>query len=117
MSEEGAVGAGSGGLSLSCRISETISGLSNMPTAEWVRPSGLVSSGGDISVTVDFQDGTTVNTTLTFSSVHTSHAGQYICQGSVQTLAPMGNVTINSIPTTITVRSEQWLFTLLLFLI
>ena len=105
VSEEGAVEAGSGGLSLSCEVRETISGLSNMPSAEWVGPSGLVSSGEDISVTI-VQDDTTVNTTLTFLSVKTSHAGQYICQGSVQTPAPVGTVTINSTPTTITVISE-----------
>ena len=106
VSEEGAVEAGSGGLSLSCRVHETISGLSNMPSAEWVGPSGLVSSGGDISITVDFQDDTTINTTLTFLSVSTSHAGQYICQGSVQTPAPVGTVANNSTPTDVTVRSE-----------
>ena len=106
VSEEGAVEAGSGGLSLRCRVCETISGLSNMPSAEWVGPSGPVSSGDDITMTVDFQNDTTINSTLMFSLVHTSHAGWYICMGSVQTPAPVGTVITNSTPINVTVRSE-----------
>ena len=108
VSEEGAVDAGSGGLSLRCRVRETISGLSNMPSAEWVGPSRLVSSGDGITVTVDFQNDITNNSTLTFSSIHTSHAGQYICVGSVQTPAPVGTVATNSTPVNVTVRSEWY---------
>ena len=111
VSEEGPVEAGSGGLTLTCTVRETISGLSNMPSAQWMGPSGLVSSGEDITV-ANVTNTTTIILTLTFSSVHTSHAGQYICQGTVPTPAPVGTVTTNSTPTSVTVRSESLLLDL-----
>ena len=96
MSEDGPVEAGSGGLTLTCTVRETISGLTNMPSAHWMRPSGPVTSGEDSVVTQTARDNTTANVTLTFSSLHTSHAGEYTCQGTVVTPAGVENATINS---------------------
>ena len=105
ISEEGPVEAGSEGLYLSCTVQETISGLTNAPTTQWVGPLGLVSSGEDVAVTT-IQNSTTTISTLTFSSLHTSHAGQYVCEGILQTLAPIGIITTTSRPSNVTVRSE-----------
>ena len=97
MSEDGPVEAGSEGLTLTCTVHETISGLTNMPSAHWMGPSGPVISGED-SVTQTVRDNMTANVTLTFSPLHTSHAGEYTCQGTVVTLAGVENacLTINS---------------------
>ena len=96
VSEDGPVEAGSEGLTLTCTVRETISGLTNMPSAHWMGPSGPVTSGEDIVVTQTARDNTTANVTLTFSSLHTSHAGEYTCQGTVVTPAGVENVIINS---------------------
>ena len=96
VSEDGPVEAGSGGLTLTCTVHETISGLTNMPSAHWMGPSGPVTSGEDSVMTQTVLDNTTANVTVTFSSLHTSHAGEYTCQGTVVTPAGVENATINS---------------------
>ena len=98
--------AGSGGLTLTCTVRETISGLTNMPSAHWMGPSGPVTSGEDIVVTEKVRDDTTATVTVTFSSLHTSHAGQYTCQGTVVTPAGVEDVTITSTPNTVTVSCK-----------
>ena len=82
VSEAGPVEAGSAGLTLTCTVTEVISGLTNMPTAHWMGPSGPVTSEDDIIMTETFINDTTVTVTLAFSSLHTSHAGLYTCQGT-----------------------------------
>ena len=96
VSEDGPVEAGSGGLTLTCTAHETISGLTNMPSAHWMGPSGPVTSGEDSVMTQTVLDNTTANVTVTFSSLHTSHAGEYTCQGTVVTPAGVENATVNS---------------------
>jgi len=107
-SVEGPVEAGSGELTLTCTIREVITGLTNMPSAQWEGPSGNVSSGDDITVTEVLRNATTAILTLTLSPPHTSHAGEYTCQGMVDTPAPEGPVTSSSSPTTVTVSSEEY---------
>ena len=106
MSEAGPVEAGSAGLTLTCTVTEVISGLTNMPSAHWMGPSGPVTSGDDIIVTETFTNDTTVTVTLSFSSLHTSHAGLYTCQGTVVSPAAVDDLTSTSTPNTITVRCE-----------
>ena len=106
MSEDGPVEAGSVGLTLTCTVRETISGLTNMPSAHWMGPSGPVTSGEDIVVTQIVHDDTTATVTVTFSSLHTSHAGEYTCQGTVVTPAGVEDVTITSTPNTVTVSCK-----------
>ena len=106
MSEDVPVEAGSGGLTLTCTVRETISGLTNMPSAHWMGPSGPVTSGEDIVVTQIVHDDTTATVTVTFSSLHTSHAGEYTCQGTVVTPAGVEDVTITSTPNTVTVSCK-----------
>ena len=109
MSEDGPVEAGSGGLTLTCTVLETVNGLTNVPSGYWMGPSGIITSIEGI-VMVD----TTIHTegiwsrltiTATFSSVHTSHAGDYTCQCTLFTSAEGGkDVTNSSTPHTVTVR-------------
>ena len=106
VSEAGPVGAGSAGLTLTCTVTEVISGLTNMPSAHWMGPSGPVTSGDDIVMTETFSNDTTVTVTLSFSSLHTSHAGLYICQGTVVSPAAADDVTITSTPDSVTVSCK-----------
>ena len=107
MSEAGPVEAGSAGLTLTCTVTEVISGLTNMPSAHWMGPSGPVTSGDDIIVTETFSNDTTVTVTLSFSSLHTSHAGLYTCQGTVVSPAAVDDVTITSTPDNVTVSCKS----------
>ena len=106
MSEAGPVEAGSAGLTLTCTVTEVTSGLTNVPSAQWMGPSGPVTSGDDIVVTETFSNDMTVTVTLSFSSLHTSHAGLYTCQGTVVSPAAVDDVNITSTPDIVTVRCK-----------
>ena len=93
----GPVEAGSGGLTLTCTVRETISGLTNMPSALWVGPSGPVEDGESVTLTETTSD-ITATLTLTFIALLTSQAGEYTCQGTVVTPAGVDDVIITSIP-------------------
>ena len=97
VSDEGPVEAGSGGLTLTCTVRETISGLTNMPSALWVGPSGPVEDGESVTLTGTTSDAI-ATLTLTFPSLLTSQAGEYTCQGTVVTPAGLDDVTVTSIP-------------------
>ena len=106
VSEAGPVETGRAGFTMTCTVTEVISGLTNMPSAHWMGPSGPVTSGDDIVVTETFSNDTTITVTLSFSSLHTSHAGLYTCQGTVVSPAAVDDVTITSTPDTVTVRCK-----------
>ena len=89
--------AGSGGPTLSCTVCETISGLTNMPSALWMGPSGPVEDGESVTLTGTTSD-VTATLNLTFLSLLTSQAGGYTCQGTVVTPAGVNNVTNTSTP-------------------
>ena len=110
VSGEGPVEAGSGGLTLTCTVRETISGLTNMPSALWVGPSGPVEDGESVTLTGTTSD-VTATLTLTFPSLLTSQAGEYTCQGTVVPPAGVDDVTITSIPPhSVTVSCKyQWM--------
>ena len=97
VSGEDPVEAGSGSLTLTCTVRETISGLTNMPSALWVGPSGPVEDGESVTLTGTTSD-VTATLTLTFPSLLTSQAGEYTCQGTVVTPAGLDNITITYTP-------------------
>ena len=103
-SEDCPAEAGSAGLTLTCTVSEVISGLSTMPSAHW---SGPVTSGDDVVVTETVKNVTTVTVAFTFSSLHTSHAGQYTCQGTLVSPAAEANITSTSDPISVII-SCKW---------
>ena len=105
VSGEDPVEAGSGSLTLTCTVRETISGLTNMPSAHWVGPSGPMGDGESVTLTGTTSD-VTATLTLTFLSLLTSQAGGYTCQGTVVTSAVLDDVTNTSTPITVTVNCK-----------
>ena len=100
----GPVLAGSEDLTLTCTVNEAIMGLTNIPSAQWMITSGLVTSGDDdITITETVIDDSMTIITLSFISLHTSHAGEYTCQGTLDSPATL-NVIITSIPANVTVN-------------
>ena len=95
--------AGNGDLTLSCTVNEDIDGLTNIPSAQWMTTSGLVTSGDDdITITETVIDDSMTIVTLSFTSLHTSHAGEYMCQGTLDSPATLDNIT--STPANVTVN-------------
>ena len=94
--------AGSEDLTLTCTVNKVIDGLTNIPSAQWMTTSGLVITGDDITITETVIDGKTTTVTLSFSSLYTSHAGVYMCQGTLELPATMTNFT--STPTNVSVN-------------
>ena len=95
--------AGSSGLVLTCTVTEAIKGLTEVPSAVWINESSPVQSEyitGTVNATIAIS-------TLSLPSLNTSDAGPYHCQGSLQTPAMDGSITVNSSPINITVRCES----------
>ena len=103
----GVMEAGGIGPTLTCTVTETIPGLTNMPSAIWVT---MAVSGGSIAVNDIFRNGTTAVTSLSFPELHTSHAGLYTCQGVLNSSGvDDGLITISSSPAPVIVQCE-WRF-------
>ena len=88
----GPLEAGSTGLIQTCTVSEAIPGLTNMPSALWMKDE---KGSKSISLTETFRNDTTAVTTLSFSPLKTSHAGQYTCQGMLDSVAATDGTIIN----------------------
>ena len=78
---------------LTCTIS-TLPGLVNTPNATWTYPNGSVIQS------------TPTSSVVTFHPLRTSHAGQYICKGSVVSPASEGNPLMAMNPLTVTVQGK-----------
>ena len=78
---------------LTCTIS-VLPGLVNTPTATWTYHNGSVIQS------------TPTTSVITFHPLRTSHAGQYICRGSVMSPASEGNPLIAMAPLTVTVQGK-----------
>ena len=102
VSETGPVEAGSDNLTLKCAVNEVIMGLTNTPSAQWMTTNGLVIIGDDITIDETMINETTTTVTLSFTSLNTSHAGEYMCRGTLDLPATVTNFT--SEPTTVTVN-------------
>ena len=77
---------------LTCTIS-TLPGLVNTPTATWTYHNGnVIQSTPNTSV-------------ISFNPLRTSHAGQYICRGSVVSSASQGNPLMAMAPLTVSIQS------------
>ena len=110
LSESDPTEAGDVGPILTCTVNETIPGLSNMPSAAWMGP-GVSANGTTaediIIVEETIRNATTAVTTLSFSELHTSHAGLYICEGRlVSPAAEDGIITNSTPPVSVTIKCE-----------
>ena len=76
---------------LTCSIS-TLPGLVNTPTATWTYHNGSVIQS------------TPTTSVITFNPLRTSHAGLYICRGSIVSPASQGNPLMAMAPLTISVQ-------------
>ena len=107
VSDLGLTEAGGIGPTLTCTVTETIPGLTNMPSAIWVT---MAVSGGSIAVNDIFRNGTTAVTSLSFPELHTSHAGLYTCRGVLNSSGvDDGPIAISSSPVPVIVQCE-WRF-------
>ena len=106
--ESGPIILGMSDLILTCTVSERISGLTSVPSAQWTILSGTV-SGNDNVVRETIRNDTTVVTTLSFApSLLTSHAGQYTCIGSLNSpAADDGIITTSTDPISVNVSCES----------
>ena len=100
--------AGGIGPTLTCTVTETILGLTNMPSAIWVNAFGP----GDSTAANDniIRNATTAVTSLSFPELHTSHAGLYTCRGVLNSSGvDDGTISISSSPAPVIVQCE-WRF-------
>ena len=71
-------------LSIRCIVTETVDGLSARPVLQWLNHNGSdIVSGGGVILDGPNSQSTLTTLTLMFSALRTSHAGRYICQGSL----------------------------------
>ena len=78
---------------LTCTISEDISGLVAMPTAIWLNPDGgPVMPGNDITIATPPPSDRVAITTLTFNPLKTSHDEEYTCSGTITSPAQEGTI-------------------------
>ena len=71
-------------LTIHCIVTETVDGLSARPVLQWQNHNGSdIVSGGGVILDGPNSQSTLTTLTLTFSALHTSHAGRYICRGSL----------------------------------
>ena len=74
--------------SLSCIVVDNIVGLSSLPDVEWHDFEGnRIESGGGITVSDQIHTPLSVTITISFDSIHTSHAGQYTCHSTLSSPA------------------------------
>ena len=78
-------GAPTAGHSLNLTCTAILNGTIGSPTIEWLSPNNSpVSNSGTITVgNVIMVNNSAYERTLVFSSVHTSHAGQYTCRATL----------------------------------
>ena len=107
----GPVVAGSSDLSLTCTVSETIQGLTELPSAVWLMAdtTPLTSGEDNITITDTSTDGRTVVSTISFSPLLTSHAELYHCQARLHSPAVAGDITQDSSPITVNVKCKLYL--------
>ena len=108
VTHSGPLVAGSSYLSLTCTVSETIQGLTELPSAVWLMAdtTPLTSGEDNITITETLTNDTTVVSTLSFSPLLTSHAGLYHCQATLHSPAVAGDITQDSASIIVNVTSE-----------
>lgn len=75
---------------LTCIISETVSGLSAMPTARWLdmaRNNSELAVGNDVAVVSSLPSEEMATAVLTFNPLKASHGRNFTCSGDIATPA------------------------------
>ena len=87
-------------------VSETVGGLSTRPVPQWLNDNGsdVVVGSGVILDGPNFQS-TLTTLTMVFNALRTSHAGRYICQGSLTSPA-LFSTLVKTEDYNITIQSE-----------
>ena len=71
-------------LTIRCIVTETVDGLSARPVLQWQNHNGSdIVSGGGVILDGPNSQSTLTTLTLMFSALRTSHAGRYVCRGSL----------------------------------
>ena len=96
--------AGGSGPTLTCRVGETVP---HTPAVAWAMMELGPLVGDEDIVIQTFKNATIAVSTLSFSRLHTSHAGLYYCQGTLVSPAVDGGRLSNSTdPIAITVTCK-----------
>ena len=100
--------------SVHCVVSETVRGLSARPVPRWLNHDGieLTTTGNQINLDGPSNQSTRTTLSLTFDSLHTSHAGRYICQASLSSPA-LFSPLVKTQDYNISLQSEQYFFNVL----
>ena len=94
-------------LTIHCIVTKTVDGLSARPVLQWQSHNGSdIVSGGGVILDGPNSQSTLTTLTLTFSALHTSHAGRYICRGSLTSPA-LFSPLVKTEDYNISVQSEQ----------
>jgi len=102
--------------SVYCIVSETVGGLSARPDLQWVNHNGIeLIMGSQINLDGPSYQSTLTTLSLMFNTLHTSHAGRYICQASLSSPA-LFSPLVKTQDYNISLQSEQYSFTKVLFL-
>ena len=89
---------------LTCNAT-VVKNLAVGPNIAWLYTNGTIVGGANITVGTVMMLGNVFTRNLTFSPLHTSHGGQYICRASVD-IPAISFSGINNESTTITVQSK-----------
>ena len=81
---------------LTCTVSEDISGLVAMPTAIWLNLDSLpVIPRNDITIAAPSPSDRVAITILTFNPLKTSHDGEYTCSGTITSPAQEETIAVS----------------------
>ena len=107
-------------LTIRCIVTETVDGLSARPVLQWQNHNGSdIVSGGGVILDGPNSQSTLTTLTLMFSALCTSHAGRYICRGSLTSPALFSplvktkdyNISVQSeLLSTVTLASVYFLY-------
>ena len=93
-------------LRIRCLVSEAVSGLSARPVLQWLNNDGSdIVVGNGISLDGPNSQSTLTTLALMFSALHTSHAGKYICRGSLTSPA-LSSPLVKTADYNVSIQSE-----------
>lgn len=93
-------------LRIHCLVSEAVSGLSTRPVLQWLNNDGSdIVVGNGISLDGPNSQSTLTTLALMFSALRTSHAGRYMCRGSLTSPA-LSSPLVETADYNVSIQSE-----------